>query len=42
MHEDDFKKLVEKAKKTGIPYQTLINSIIHRYLNGGIILKDAI
>ncbi|WP_407440456.1 hypothetical protein [Fibrobacter sp.] len=42
MQEDDFKKLVEKAKKIGIPYQTLINTVIHRYLNGGIILKDAI
>ncbi|PWJ64935.1 hypothetical protein BGX12_11439 [Fibrobacter sp. UWR4] len=32
----------KKAEQAGIPYQTLINSVIHRYLNGGIILKDAI
>lgn len=42
MQQEDIDGMKEKAARAGIPYQTLINSVIHRYLNGGIILKDAI
>ena len=30
------------AKAAGMPYQTLINSIIHRYVTGGIVFKVAV
>lgn len=42
MQQEDIDGMKKKAEQAGIPYQTLINSVIHRYLNGGIILKDAI
>lgn len=42
MQQEDIEGMKKKAAQAGIPYQTLINSVIHRYLNGGIILKDAI
>lgn len=42
MQQEDIDGMKAKAAQAGIPYQTLINSVIHRYLNGGIILKDAI
>lgn len=42
MQQEDIDGMKKKAAEAGIPYQTLINSIIHRYLNGGIILKNAI
>jgi len=42
MQQEDIDGMKAKAAEAGIPYQTLINSIIHRYLNGGIILKNAI
>jgi len=42
MLQEDIDGMKAKAAEAGIPYQTLINSIIHRYLNGGIILKNAI
>ena len=32
--ETDLEKLKIEASQNGIPYQTLINSILHRYLNG--------
>ena len=39
---DDLKKIKAKAKAAGMPYQTLINSIIHRYVTGGITFKVAV
>lgn len=42
MQQEDIDGMKKKAAEAGIPYQTLINTVIHRYLNGGIILKDAI
>lgn len=30
------------AKAAGMPYQTLINSIIHHYVTGGIVFKVAV
>ena len=36
MQGEDLRGIREMAKAAGMPYQTLINSIIHRYVNGGI------
>jgi predicted DNA binding CopG/RHH family protein len=38
--EDDLRKIKRQALDEGIPYQTLIGSIIHKYLNGNLILKN--
>ena len=32
--ESDLEKIKSQALQDGIPYQTLIGSILHRYLNG--------
>ena len=32
--EKDFKKIQIKAMQEGIPYQTLVSHIIHKYLSG--------
>jgi len=32
--ESDLEKLKSKALEEGIPYQTLLNSIVHKYVNG--------
>ena len=32
--EKDFRGIQVKARKEGIPYQTLVSSVIHKYLNG--------
>jgi predicted DNA binding CopG/RHH family protein len=34
LSEGDIKKLKKKALETGIPYQTLISSLIHQYVEG--------
>lgn len=34
MTEWDFTKIQEEALKEGMPYQTLLSSIIHKYLTG--------
>lgn len=34
MTEWDFTKIQEEALKEGLPYQTLLSSIIHKYLTG--------
>jgi len=35
-------KLKEKAEKNGIPYQTLINSILHKYITNQLLEEDEI
>ena len=40
LYEHDFKGIQKKALQMGIPYQTLISSIIHRYIDGDLISKD--
>ena len=40
MQGDDLRGIREMAKAAGMPYQTLINSIIHRYVNGGITFNE--
>lgn len=42
MQHGDLKGIKEMAMAAGIPYQTLINSIIHRYVTGGIVFKVAV
>jgi predicted DNA binding CopG/RHH family protein len=34
MTEWDFARIQEEALKEGLPYQTLLSSIIHKYLTG--------
>ena len=36
----DLEKLKEKAQKEGIPYQTLINSILHKYITNQLMEKE--
>ena len=40
INESDLEKLKSKALSEGIPYQTLLNSIIHKYLNGFLVSKN--
>lgn len=40
--EQDLMALRSKAMQLGIPYQTLVSSIIHRYLRGDLVAKDRI
>jgi len=39
INENDLEKLKAKALQEGIPYQTLLNSIIHKYVNGMLVSK---
>ena len=36
----DLDMLKERAEKVGIPYQTLINSILHKYVSNQLIEED--
>lgn len=38
----DLEKIKEKAGKEGIPYQTLINSILHKYITNQLLEKEEI
>ena len=37
--QKDYKQIQIKAIEEGVPYQTLISSIVHKFLNGLIALK---
>ena len=39
--QKDYHKIQVKAIEEGIPYQTLISSIIHKYLNGTLAPKSS-
>jgi predicted DNA binding CopG/RHH family protein len=39
--ESDLEKLKTKALIEGIPYQTLLSSIIHKFLNGNLTPKNS-
>jgi len=39
--EKDYHQIQIKAIQKGIPYQTLIASIIHKYLNGSLVSKTS-
>ncbi len=32
--EKDFRSIQVKARKEGMPYQTLVSSVVHKYLSG--------
>ena len=40
MTEHDFESIQRKAIQEGLPYQTLISSLIHKYITGKIIEKN--
>ncbi len=40
MTERDLLHLRKKAMQEGLPYQTLISSVLHKYINGGLIEKN--
>ena len=40
LYDHDFKGIQKKALQMGIPYQTLISGVIHRYIEGDLISKD--
>ena len=39
--QKDYHQIQVKAIEEGIPYQTLISSIIHKYLNGSLVPKSS-
>ena len=39
INQNDLEKLKSRALIEGIPYQTLLNSIVHKYLNGTLVSK---
>jgi predicted DNA binding CopG/RHH family protein len=39
LYEHDYKGIQKKAMEMGIPYQTLISGIIHRYIEGELLSK---
>jgi predicted DNA binding CopG/RHH family protein len=41
LYDHDFAGIQKKALEMGIPYQTLISGIIHRYVEGDIKIKPA-
>lgn len=40
--EKDLESIQKKALEEGIPYQTLISSLIHKYVNGRLVDKEKI
>jgi predicted DNA binding CopG/RHH family protein len=38
LYDHDFKGIQKKALEMGIPYQTLISGLIHRYIEGELVL----
>jgi predicted DNA binding CopG/RHH family protein len=40
INETDLEKLKEKAGKNGIPYQTMINVVIHKFVTDSYLDKD--
>ncbi|MFW6311930.1 MAG: CopG family antitoxin [Nanoarchaeota archaeon] len=38
----DLEKIKEKANAEGIPYQTLINSVLHKYITDQLFEKDQV
>jgi predicted DNA binding CopG/RHH family protein len=42
INENDLKKLKEKAEKNGLPYQTMINVVIHKYVTDAYLDKEEI
>ncbi len=40
MNDDDIEGMKAKASRLGINYQTLIKTLVHRYLTGGITINE--
>ena len=40
LYEHDFNGIQKKALQMGVPYQTLISGIIHRYVEGDLTTKN--
>jgi predicted DNA binding CopG/RHH family protein len=40
LYDHDLRGIQKKALQLGIPYQTLISGIIHRYVEGDLISRD--
>jgi predicted DNA binding CopG/RHH family protein len=40
LYDHDFKGIQKKAMEKGIPYQTLISSMIHQYIEGELVEKE--
>jgi predicted DNA binding CopG/RHH family protein len=40
--ESDLERLKAKALEEGMPYQTLLNSVLHKYLTGQLIDRERI
>ena len=40
MKDADIEGMKAKAARLGTSYQTLINSLVHRYLNGGVTINE--
>ena len=40
LYDHDFKGIQKKALQMGIPYQTLISGVIHRYVEGELISEN--
>ncbi len=36
----DIQRLKDKAEEEGIPYQTLITSVLHKYVTGKLVSRD--
>ena len=39
---ENIEGMTARAKVEGIPYQTLINSVLHKFLNGELVSKDSL
>ena len=40
LYDHDFKGIQKKALEMGVPYQTLISGLIHRYIEGELVSKN--
>jgi predicted DNA binding CopG/RHH family protein len=40
LYDHDYKGIQKKAMEMGIPYQTLISGIVHRYIEGELVSKN--
>ncbi len=40
LYDHDYKGIQKKALEMGLPYQTLISGLIHRYIEGDLISKN--
>ena len=42
IRRDELARLRERAEQVGLPYQSLIASVLHRYLNGNLVDVDSV